>query len=91
MIAGLSMGAAAARHTSGGNGSGVLLLIVAAVVVSYLLSLRWHPLRRCGSCSGSGRHFGAIYTYAQRRCRTCDGSGRRERLGVRVLFHRQMN
>ena len=90
MIAGLSL-AAAARHTSGGNGSAVLLLIIAAVVGGYLLSLRLHPLRRCGSCSGGGRHFGAIYTYAQRRCRNCDGSGRRERLGVRVLFRRQMN
>jgi DnaJ-class molecular chaperone len=85
------MSAAAARHTSGGNGAGVLLLIVAAIVVSYLVSLRWHPLRRCGSCSGTGRHFGAVYTYAQRRCRTCAGSGRRERLGVRVLSRRQMN
>ena len=90
MGAGLSLGAAATRHASGG-GSVVLLLIAVAVVGGYLISLRLHPLRRCGSCSGSGRRFGTVYTYAQRRCRTCAGTGRRERLGVRVLFHRQMN
>ena len=90
MIAGLSLGAAAARHANG-DGTGVLLLIVAAIVVGYLISIRLHPLRRCGSCSGSGRHFGAMFTHAQRRCRTCGGSGRRERLGVRVVFRREMH
>lgn len=90
MIAGLTLGAAAARHASGG-GTGILLLIVAAIAGGYLISLRLHPLRQCGSCHGSGRHFGAVFTFAQRRCRTCGGSGRRERLGVRVFSHRQMN
>ena len=84
MIIGLSAGAGVARHASGGGGSGLLLVVAIIVVAGYLISLRLHPLRRCGSCRGSGRHWGAIYTYAWRRCRTCGGSGSRDRFGVRI-------
>ena len=63
----------------------IVILIVILAVVGYFISLRIHPLTKCGTCNGSGRHIGSVYTYAQRRCRKCGGSGRKNRLGVRLF------
>ena len=64
----------------------IIILIVVIVAVGYYVSLRIHPLTKCNVCSGGGRHFGTVYTYAQRRCRKCGGSGRKDRLGVRLFL-----
>jgi hypothetical protein len=64
----------------------VLVLLVAVVGGGYFVSLRIHPLRRCPTCSMTGRHFGGIYASSYRRCRRCDGSGRVDRLGAKVFF-----
>ena len=64
----------------------IIILIVVIVAVGYYVSLRIHPLTKCNVCSGGGRHFGTVYTYAQQRCRKCGGSGRKDRLGVRLFL-----
>lgn len=61
------------------------ILLIIVVVAGYFVSLRIHPLTKCGLCKGTGRHNGSVYTYAQRRCRRCGGTGRRERLGKRFF------
>ena len=37
------------------------VLIIGIVAVSYVVSTRIHPLRKCPTCNMSGRHFGAFY------------------------------
>jgi len=64
---------------------GDLILIALIALAAYLISLRLHPWRRCRPCNGSGRHRGALFTYATRACTACGGNGRRGRLGVRVI------
>lgn len=64
---------------------GIFILIIIVAVVGYFVSLRIHPLARCGLCKGTGRHSGSVYTYASRRCRRCGGSGRRNRFGTRFF------
>ncbi|HXC85565.1 MAG TPA: hypothetical protein VNV62_27350 [Trebonia sp.] len=64
----------------------ILIIIVVIAAVGYYISLRVHPLTKCRLCSGTGRHFGAVYKDAQRRCRKCGGSGRLDRLGTRVFL-----
>jgi DnaJ-class molecular chaperone len=63
----------------------ILIIIVIIAVAGYFVSLRLHPLTKCKACNGGGRHFGAVYTYAQRRCYKCAGTGRKDRLGTRVF------
>lgn len=63
----------------------IFIVIVILAVIGYYISLRIHPLTRCRTCNGSGRHFGSVYTYAQRRCRKCGGSGRKDRLGTKFF------
>ena len=62
-----------------------IILIIIVAVAGYFISLRIHPLAKCGLCKGTGRHSGSVYTYAQRRCRKCGGTGRQERLGKRFF------
>ena len=64
----------------------VLVLIIAIIAVSYIVSTRIHPLRKCPTCNMTGRHFGGVYKGGYRRCRTCDGTGRRDRFGTRVFW-----
>jgi DnaJ-class molecular chaperone len=64
---------------------GILILIIIIAVAGYFVSLRIHPLAKCGLCKVTGRHHGNVYTYAHRRCRKCGGSGRKERLGKRFF------
>lgn len=62
-----------------------ILLLGLLAVAGYYISLRIHPLARCRWCRGTGRHYGAVYSYAHRRCRHCGGDGRKRRLGARML------
>jgi len=64
---------------------GIFILIIIVAVAGYFVSLRIHPLTRCGLCKGTGRHSGGVYTYASRRCRRCGGTGRKERFGTRFF------
>ena len=64
----------------------VVVLIVVLVGLSYVVSTRIHPLRKCPTCNMSGRHFGSFYKVSYRRCRRCDGSGRRDRVGTQVFW-----
>jgi DnaJ-class molecular chaperone len=64
----------------------VALVIIVIVGLSYIVSTRIHPLRKCPTCNMSGRHFGGAYKGSYRPCRTCAGSGRRDRVGTRVFW-----
>lgn len=64
----------------------LVVLLVVLVGVSYVVSTRIHPLRKCPTCKMSGRHFGSVYQGSYRRCRRCDGSGRRDRVGTQVFW-----
>lgn len=64
----------------------VAVLVIAIVAVSYIVSTRIHPLRKCPTCNMSGRHVGSIYPGSFRRCRRCGGSGRRDRIGTTVFW-----
>ena len=64
----------------------VAVLIIAIVAVSYIVSTRIHPLRKCPTCNMTGRHFGSVYKGTYRRCRKCGGSGRQDRLGVKLFY-----
>jgi hypothetical protein len=54
--------------------------------VGYWISLRLHPLIDCRTCKGTGRHYGAAFTYASRLCATCGGTARVPRLGARLFL-----
>jgi hypothetical protein len=72
-------------------------LAVAAVLVlaagGYRYSLWRHPTRKCHSCGGSGKHSGALFSYASGPCtgktvlppRGECSNGRVPRWGVRLL------
>ena len=62
------------------------LLVIVIVGVSYIVSTRLNPLRKCPCCNMSGRHSGVVYKGGYRRCRRCAGSGRRDRIGTRVFW-----
>ena len=62
------------------------VLIIAIIAVSYVVSTRIHPLRKCPTCNMTGRHFGSFYKGSYRRCRTCAGTGRRDRIGTKVFW-----
>jgi hypothetical protein len=64
----------------------VAIVVVVIVGVSYIVSTRIHPLRKCPTCNMSGRHFGGIYKGGYRACRRCKGSGRRDRVGTQVFW-----
>ena len=64
----------------------VVVLVIAIIAVSYIVSTRIHPLRRCHTCNMTGRHLGSVYKGSFRRCRTCSGSGRRDRVGTKVFW-----
>ena len=64
----------------------VVVFIVAIVAVSYMVSTRIHPLRKCPTCNMTGRHLGGVYKSSFRRCRRCAGSGRRDRIGTRIFW-----
>jgi DnaJ-class molecular chaperone len=66
----------------------ILIILIIVFIVGYYLSLRAHPYTKCRLCSGRGRHFGTVYTYAYRRCSKCGGTGRKDRLGVRLFVNR---
>ena len=58
-------------------------VLAVCAVVGYRVSLRIHPFHRCRRCAGTGKHFGAFFSYSQRPCRRCGGNGRRRRFGNR--------
>jgi DnaJ-class molecular chaperone len=60
--------------------------IAILLIVSYFVSTRIHPVRRCATCGGTGRHWGSIYKGSFRPCRTCSGSGRRDRVGTKIFW-----
>jgi len=66
---------------------GIILVIAAIGAVSYYVSLRLWPYRRCRRCDGGGRNAGSN---AKRfgRCGRCGGSGRELRLGARMHTRR---
>jgi hypothetical protein len=64
----------------------IMVLIIAIVAVSYVVSTRIHPLRKCPTCNMSGRHFGGVYKGSYRRCRRCAGRGQLDRAGTRVFW-----
>jgi hypothetical protein len=64
----------------------VAVLVILIIGVSYAVSTRIHPLKKCPTCSMSGRHFGGVYKGSFRRCRKCAGSGRRDRVGTQVFW-----
>ena len=37
------------------------VVVIAIVAVSYVVSTRIHPLRKCPTCNMTGRHFGGVY------------------------------
>ena len=45
----------------------VAVIVIAIVAVSYVVSTRIHPLRKCPTCNMSGRHFGGVYKGSYRR------------------------
>jgi hypothetical protein len=50
----------------GSSDSGDLVLIIlggalTVYIIGYLLSLYWHPLRKCKRCGGSAREEGKIF------------------------------
>lgn len=68
-----------------GVGFGFLVAAVLIYVIAYVISLKLHPETNCHRCKGTGRHWGAIFTYARRQCTYCGGNGRKPRLGTRIL------
>lgn len=64
----------------------VLIGIIIVAAIGYFISLRVHPLTRCGACKGNSRHYGTIYSHSFRRCRRCGGTGRQDRLGTRLFL-----
>lgn len=67
------------------SGGMILFVIIAAAVISYVVSIKVNPNRKCRKCNGRGFHRGVMYTYATRGCTTCKGRGVVPRLGVRFL------
>lgn len=59
-------------------------LVVAAFVlaIGYIISLYVHPRAACRACKGTGRFYGAIYTWNFRMCHACGGNGRKIRFGA---------
>lgn len=74
------------QETAPGSGGSALALalVVTALVVAYRISVRLHPFTKCGTCRGSGKHFGAVFTSAHRPCADCSGTGRKPRRGSRT-------
>jgi hypothetical protein len=64
----------------------VALVIVVIVGLSYVVSTRIHPLKKCPTCNMTGRHYGSFYKGSFRPCRTCGGSGRRDRVGTKAMW-----
>lgn len=62
------------------------LILAVVLVVSYLVSLRLHPLGpKCRRCQGTGIQRGAVFRYSLRLCTRCGGLPVRGRYGVRTL------
>lgn len=67
-----------------GHGLG-LVVAVSVLAAGYFASLRLHPRTACRNCKGSGRFYGAIYTWGFRFCPACLGTGRKVRYGASLL------
>ena len=63
----------------------VLAIAGAVLVLGYIGSLFLHPYTNCDACKGSGRHYGAVFTWGRRQCHRCAGSGRKQRLGAKII------
>ncbi len=63
----------------------ILFVIIAAVVISYVISIKINPNRKCRKCNGRGFHRGVLYSYATRGCTTCGNRGVVPRFGVKFL------
>jgi hypothetical protein len=58
------------------------LLALGLLGGGYFLSIHLHPYTQCDACKGTGRHRGAVFTYAQRPCHKCSGARRKQRLSA---------
>jgi hypothetical protein len=63
----------------------ILLGLVLLIALGYVYSLWAHPYVRCGTCKGTGRSSGVLFTGSYRACGACGGSGRQLRLLSRLL------
>lgn len=61
----------------------VQVILVASAI--YLGSLLLHPYTKCGTCKGTGMHWGGLFSYASRPCHACNGRGLQQRWGA-ALF-----
>jgi hypothetical protein len=59
-----------------------LVIAVFVLGIGYFVSLYVHPRTACRACDGSGRFYGAIYTWNFRMCHACGGNGRKIRFGA---------
>jgi hypothetical protein len=59
-------------------------LAIAAFVllIGYVISLYLHPRTACRTCKGTGRFYGAVYSWSFRMCPACGGNGRKIRFGA---------
>lgn len=62
------------------------LLLLAFAVAWWVVSVRWHPFRRCPRCRGTGRNRGSG-RYWSGECRRCRNRGRLPRHGA-AMIHR---
>ncbi|MQY07257.1 hypothetical protein [Actinomadura macrotermitis] len=74
--------------TPGGeHGQGGLIVVALLFgliwALGYRVSIRLHPFKSCGRCSGSGKHRGTWFTGAYRACDRCGGTGREHRMFAR--------
>ena len=62
----------------------LILLIIAAGLV-YVFSAWLHPYVKCETCNGTGKHSGALFTYATRPCHRCSGTGQKQRFTAALI------
>lgn len=60
--------------------------VAVILMIAYWQSLERRPFRPCRKCNGTGRHRGALFTYAHRACPSCGGSSRHRRWGVNQFY-----
>lgn len=82
ILAAVFFGSVAHTHDAG---TGAVITAVVGFVM-WLVSIWLTPFRRCRTCRGTGRLFGAMSTWAHRQCPTCGGTGRHRRYNVTTFF-----
>ena len=82
VLAAVFFGSAIRMHDAG---AGVIITAVVGFVL-WLVSIWLTPFRRCRTCGGTGRLFGAMSTWAHKQCPSCGGTGRHRRYNVTTFF-----